>query len=111
MYHVFADVGAFAGGEVVSSISNDPLHFDGLVLRKNDDLRVLVANYTPEPRSVRISGISGRFSARSLDETSADAAIRTPEAFRAAPGSLIDAANSNLTIALSPYSVLCLDQV
>ena len=51
-YHVFADVGEFSGGQVIPSRSADRLAVDGLALRKDGKLRVLVANMTAEPQTV-----------------------------------------------------------
>ena len=59
-YHVFADVGEFSGGQVISSRSADRLAVDGLALRKDGKLRVLVANMTAEPQTVVVRGLPAR---------------------------------------------------
>ncbi|MBC7813352.1 MAG: hypothetical protein H7175_19490, partial [Burkholderiales bacterium] len=92
MYHVFADVGEFAGGELLPLMSSDPLAYDGFVLRKDGagGMRVLLANYTPIERHIKLEGLHGRFALTSLDETTADEAVRSPETFRARSGTLLE---------------------
>ena len=53
MFHVFADVNEFRGGEVLPSRSTRPLAVDGLVLRRGDAVRILLANFTPSDRRDR----------------------------------------------------------
>ncbi len=110
MYHVFADVGEFAGGDVLNCVSSDPLRFEGLALRKAGALRVLLANLTHEPQRVTIRGISRRFVQKTLDETSATQAVTAPEAFRATPGSEVAVDEAGLQINLLPYALVRLDQ-
>lgn len=54
MWHVFAEVGAFAGGEVIVSKSSEPLQVEGLVLRKGKRTRVLLANFTAQAQTVKL---------------------------------------------------------
>jgi D-apionolactonase len=106
MYHVFADVGAFAGGEALHSTSSHPFTVDALALRKDGQLRLLVANYTDQPQQVTLTGLSESFTRIDLDETTADIAARDPEQFRLSVGTPIA---SDLSIALLPYAVTRLD--
>src|SRR5262249_316655 len=48
LYHVLADVGEFAGGHVLPSVSGEPLCFDGLALRQGGRTRLLLASFRPE---------------------------------------------------------------
>ena len=104
LYHVLADVGAFAGGEVIPARSADPLAVDGLLLRKGDDLLGLVANLTPEAQAVALHGLPERVNVRVLDAACAEEAMRAPEAFRT-HGALQVAAGGRLDLALPPYAV------
>ncbi len=103
LYQVLAAVGAFAGGTVVVSQSSAPLLFESLVLRKGDNTRMLLANLTGEPQTIRIPATQG--TVKVLDETNAAAAMREPEVFLAAPGT----AFSGDQIKLLPYAVAWID--
>jgi D-apionolactonase len=59
LYHVLADVGEFAGGEVLAAETTEPRWMAALTLRKDDRLRVLVANFYWEPQPVRLARIPG----------------------------------------------------
>ena len=108
-YHVFADVGEFSGGQVIPSRSADRLVVDGLALRKDGKLRVLVANMTAEPQTVVVRGLPAQLGVRVLDAANAEAAMQAPEAFRAATGRRMAAADGALTLDLPPYAVARLD--
>lgn len=82
MYHVFADIGEFAGGQFLSGLSTQPLVVDVLALHQDGRIAVLLANLTPQRQAVRLGGISGTMRKRMLDETSAETAMRDPESFR-----------------------------
>ncbi len=108
-YHVLADVGEFSGGQIIPSRSADRLAVDGLALRKDGKLRVLVANMTAEPQTVIVSGLPAELEVRVLDAANAEAAMQTPEAFRAAAGRRMAAADGVLMLDLPPYAVARLD--
>lgn len=108
LYHVLADVGEF-GGEVVVSESSDALAFDGLVLRKGDRTRILLANYTRQPQTITVPGIHGVVTVKRLDETHVGQATRSPEAFRQTAGQIIEAGPEGLGITLLPYAVARVD--
>jgi hypothetical protein len=59
LYHVLADVGDFAGGEVLATETTEPRWLIALALRKGERLRVLVANLFWEPQPVRLARIAG----------------------------------------------------
>jgi len=109
VYHVLADVGEFSGGQVIPSRSADRLAVDGLALRKDGNLRVLVANMTAEPQTVVVRGLPAQLDVRVLDAANAEAAMQAPEAFRAAAGRCLAAADGALTLDLPPYAVARLD--
>ena len=48
LYHVLADVGEFAGGEVLISKSSDPLKVEGIVLRKNGKTPRVTCKFDPK---------------------------------------------------------------
>lgn len=109
LYHIFADVGEFAGGDVVPAQSSEPLSIDGLVLHRGGRMRVLLANLTDEPHSVHVSGLSERVQIRILDETNAETAMREPEACRATGGAMTATSGGDLVLDLNPYAVATID--
>lgn len=58
-YHVLADVGEFAGGQVLATETTEPRWLAALTLRKEDRLRVIVANLFWRPQPVRLARIKG----------------------------------------------------
>ncbi|HLV36877.1 MAG TPA: hypothetical protein VKY59_17270 [Spirillospora sp.] len=109
LYHVLADVGEFAGGEVVRSESSDSLIFDGLVLRAAGRERILLANYTPQPQTITLPDVQGRVTIRRLDDSNAEDAMRAPEAYRQSAGTPGQGDAGGLRIDLPPYGVVRVD--
>jgi hypothetical protein len=111
LYHVLADVGEFAGGEVIQSQSSDPLKLEGITLWKGNRSRVLVANLSPQSRYVRIrnAGFGNRIRVLHLDEVSAARAMHSPEEFRGARPGLIETRGDVVEIALLPYALARID--
>jgi hypothetical protein len=109
LFHLLADVGEFAGGEVVRSQSASPLAVEGLALRKGGAVRILLANMTNEPQRVRLELPFSRAAVRMLDERGALLAMTEPEAFRAAPPTAAQLENGALALDLLPYAVARLD--
>ena len=109
LYHVLADVGEFAGGEILVSKSSDPLKVEGIVLRKNGKTRTLLANLTSDSQQVRVGNLTGTVRVRHLDETNAQYAMKSPEAFRAETGELVEDAEGTLELDLLPYAIAQID--
>jgi hypothetical protein len=109
IYHVLADVGEFAGGEVMPLASSDMLKVDGLALWQGERRRMLLANFTGRPQSVTIHLQGEQIRVRTLDETTAEAAMRSPEAFRARADEVRQAPNGRLSLELLPYAVVRID--
>ena len=109
LYHVLADVGEFAGGEVLASASSDPLRVMGLALRRGGRARALLASYAATPQQVAVHGLDGFVRVRLLDATHAERAMRAPEAFRAERGEARNTQDGALTIGLPPFAVARLD--
>ncbi len=51
LWHVLADVGEFAGGEILRSRASEPLKIISLVLRHAGKIRLLLANFSNEPQT------------------------------------------------------------
>ncbi|MBA3946067.1 MAG: hypothetical protein H0X37_16060 [Herpetosiphonaceae bacterium] len=109
LYHVFADIGEFASGSIMPSRSDDPLVVDGLALRKQDMLRIIIANLTNSPQQITVALLSSEAYVRYLDETNAEQAMADPEMFRADQGTLIAGTGGKLELHLLPYAIACID--
>ena len=107
LYYVFAAIGPFAGGQVLTSHATDGLHVAGLALEKDGSRRVLLANLTPVAQQVEVGGLSGKMQVRCLDETNAEAAMLDPAVIDLAAWQVDD--GERLTLDLLPYAVCCID--
>jgi hypothetical protein len=105
IYHVLADAGEFAGGDVLTARSSAALRVDGIALRKAGRSAVILANLTAEPQRVTVVGVQGKPWVRMLDETNAEQAMRAPEVFRASPGEQRPVEDGRLALDLLPYAV------
>ncbi len=88
VYHVFAALAGFTGGEVLQTRSSLPTGVDALTLRKSGSMRMLVANVSPTAHQVRL-GDFDRGYCKFLDETSMPAALQKPEEFWSRPGAIL----------------------
>jgi hypothetical protein len=112
MYHVFSDVGDYRGGQIIASVSSDSLTTDGLVLRRGDQMRILLANFSQQPQTLAVTGAAGKWSVKFLDETNAVSAMRDPESWRAQTGIEIEADNNGtLHLSLPPFALLRADSI
>jgi hypothetical protein len=109
LYHVLADVGEFAGSEVMRGGSSAPLRVESLALRAGARTRLLLANLTPQPQEVTVTAGETPACLRLLDETNAEEAIQSPEEFRARPGAPLEASGGEFRLTLPPYAVARID--
>lgn len=86
LYHVLADVGEFAGGEVLPVTPRFSGGVAALGVRKGGETAVWLANLTAESKRIRLTGLSGPGRLRRLDETNVLAAVMEPEVFRHGAG-------------------------
>lgn len=113
LYHVLADVCEFAGGNVLLSNSSSPLKADGVLVAKGDRARMVLANLGPEPQLVQVKNawLERTVRVKYLDETNAEAAMKSPESFRADPGTLTKVQSEWIEIYLRPFAVARIDWV
>jgi hypothetical protein len=109
MFHVFADVAEFRGGEVLPSRSDRPLAADGLVLRRGPSGRMLLANFTPGSVPIEVHGLGSRVQIRCLDATNALQDAESARRFRSEPGSTHATVGGRYELALGPYALARLD--
>ena len=60
VYHVLRDVGAYVGGSVQALESSDELSVIGLLLEREADRRMLIANLKPAERWVKLDGADAK---------------------------------------------------
>jgi len=109
LYHVLADFGEFAGGAVIPAKSSDPLRIDGVVLHKDHKNRLLLANLTPKPQTVKVTALGGTVRVRMLDERNAEEAMTSPEMFRTEQGEAEKTTNGSLEVKLLSFGIGRLD--
>jgi hypothetical protein len=111
LYHVLADVGEFAGGEVIPSSSSSPLGVDGMALYRDGLTRIILANLSPELQHVRLECPSlARYArVKHLNMTNTEEAMHSPETLRAESGLLQQTASHRLEICLLPYAIARID--
>jgi hypothetical protein len=109
LYHVFAALSDFRGGAVIACRSSDPLRVEALTLQLNGRRRLLIANMSAEAQAVMIDGLGDAVRVVALDETSAELATFSPEAFAAQAGTPLGAVNGQLTYTLLPYAFVRMD--
>jgi hypothetical protein len=111
LYHVLADVGEFAGGEIILSQSSDTLAVEGLALRQGERTRLILANLTDQPQQVTVHQLSEQVLVLHLNETNVELAMQSPEAFRAERGELRSTSAGMLELNLLPYALARIDSV
>lgn len=109
MYHVFADVGEFAGAMVVPTTSSDALRLDGIALHKNGTTRILLANLTSESQQVTVHNTAQTVTLRELNENNAQNAMASPETFLNESGERLQTVAGNLELSLLPYTIARID--
>jgi hypothetical protein len=77
VFHVLAGFAAAAGAPVVAVRSADPTRVQAVACRSGGATHLWLANLTPEPQRVALSGL-GEAALAALDETSFEAATRDP---------------------------------
>jgi hypothetical protein len=105
LWHVLADVGDFAGGEVLTSTSSEPLQVAGLVLREGRRMRVLLANFTEQSRVVKLHGMNGTAKVKMLDAGNALQAMKQPDTWRAEAGESMQGSQ----VVLQPFAIARID--
>ncbi len=104
LYHVFADVGEFAGGRVVLTETSNPLSVATLLLRKENRERLLLVNLSRETQKVALRNLGNPVRARKLDASNVRQAMTVPEDFRRATHEL-----SQPEVTLEPFALATID--
>ncbi|MEM6428452.1 MAG: hypothetical protein AAF708_04365 [Deinococcota bacterium] len=111
LYHVLADVAEFKDGEISLCSSSHSLVTNGIVLQHADTTRILLANHSPSRQTITLNNIQGRHTGRVLDASTEDAAMLTPDMFRAEFPLAFEAVNGQLEVTLEPHALITLDSL
>jgi hypothetical protein len=109
LYHVLADFGDYAGGEVIAACSNDPLRFDGVALKSGSRIAVILASWTSEPQRVRVTGMPAAAHVRRLTAAGAELALTQPECYRAGAEIELPVSGDGVEVQLEPFEVARLE--
>ena len=108
MYHVFADVNEFRGGEVLPSRSNHPLAADGLVLRLGS-ICGFCWRTSLRDLEIGIEGLGSQVRIRILDATNALQDAEAARRFRSELGSTHAIVGGRYELTMGPYALVRLD--
>lgn len=116
LYHVLADVGEWRGGttavRLAAALSSSPEKVVGFAMRRAGNVRLLVANLTPDAQRIVVPDLPATVRWKTLDETNAEEAMLAPEIYRERPGTewaRDDGSHEPLTLELLPYAVARID--
>jgi len=110
LYHVFADVGEFADGQIMTTSSSNPLKITGLAVHKEGQTRVILANLSSEVQQLTVQNLSASVHIRHLNENNVEQAMQSPEIFRAQTFKKMLTVNRSLKLELLPYALVCIDR-
>ncbi len=111
LFHVLGDLGEFDGGKVLTGISNNPLIVEGLVLRKNHNLELLLTNFSAKSQKIRVLGLPSHVTCRHLNEVNALQAMQIPEGYRANQLNVEYVPAKGLELNLMPFATVCIKSV
>jgi hypothetical protein len=111
MFHVFADMGEFAGGKLWPLTTRPGEGIDGCILEKGGRRCFLIANLTTVSRSAVLHGMPRGLVSRTLDERSFARACQRPLDFRQECGRRVTVRAGALRMELRPYAIVRLDEV
>jgi hypothetical protein len=116
LYHVLADIGDFAGGELLASHSTHPRCVEGMVLQSESLRTVLIANLTREERLAQIAPellspelLRRPARCRKLDEWNAEFAMVEPERYRSVANWELQTREGFVELRLPPYGFARID--
>ncbi len=105
LYHVFADVGEFAGGQAAALTPSGNQSISSLALRLGSRTTYLIANQTSSQQAIALTGPAKNCLVRSLNAANAEFAMRSPAAYRNTPFTQI----TSPVLTLPPYGLIRCD--
>lgn len=109
LYHILADIGEFAGGQVLPASSSCPDRVAVLALHAGNRTAVWAANLSCSFQEVVLQGLPPSVKVRFLDETTAEFAMKSPGEFRTQACYLRTTSEGRLILPLLPYALVRVD--
>jgi hypothetical protein len=81
VYYIFRELAANKDYKVIACKSDLPLQVSSLLLSKNDELRLLIANHTQHEVSVDLTHLGHTWTARQMDDSSMRQALFSTAAY------------------------------
>ena len=110
MAQVFTLFGGMAGGNGLTTHSNQHRKVDGVALQRDGWVRLLVANMTPAPQVARVNcaRLSGTVRVETLDQGTVELASENPRGFRSRKDIRnTETMGGSFVVELGPHAVLC----
>jgi hypothetical protein len=109
VYHVFADLAEWRGGELIGFASDNHVAVDGLAVRAGKAMHLLLANLTLDVMSIAVGPLpDGRAAIRRLHAANALQALTDPASYRAMAEPL-DVQGGELNLELAPFEIARID--
>jgi D-apionolactonase len=109
LFHVFAALADFAGGEVLTVSLREPFSTEALAVRSGDRVRILIANFDETASTVTLRAPLADATVRTLDETNVAAASTDVDHLRSEGGESVAVTSGALTVELKPFAVARID--
>jgi hypothetical protein len=111
MFHVLADVNEFSRGTMRILSRGNRSEITGCVLEKAGRKRTMVANLSPQKKTIMVSSLPRKLLVKFLDETTFTEACNRPVPFRNKKGKAVRTTSGSLEIELLPYGIARLDEM
>jgi hypothetical protein len=111
LYHILADIGEHSDGIVLKTVSSDPQAVEGLALKKDNRLAIILANLTNNEKQVNLVGLRSQASIRYLTQNNIELACTDPEAYRAQVGELVKPDTEFIYLELGPYALAHIETI
>jgi D-apionolactonase len=109
LYHVLADIGEFSEAEVIPVSSSNSLAVIGLALRRDKQMRLLLANVSGLPQKAALRTMTEPVQVRRLTHSDLASAMHEPDAFRQGAYEQLSPQQDELIITLRPDETVRLD--
>lgn len=112
LYYALAAIGSYAGGEVLETVSSDPMRVEAIALAHGRQRCLWLANLTSTRRKVLVRGLAGALRRLDLDWGSSETWMTEPDAFLdREPREIVVETGSGYEVELTGYQFVRLDWI